>query len=107
MVVNKADTTNSEIIFLRVPAPHAVCHTCVAFDSLKRWQIKQYLWAVNENKWYLSERFGRDVGWCEAEQDFTEHDFYGLAAQWRLEFCAHFCEYGQRCSLKERFKAAA
>ncbi len=85
-----------------------VCNRgCQGFRSLKMWQVAQYRRAVEENKWYLSERCGHEVGWYEAEQDFLQHGYYGLAGPWREYYCQHVCEFGEICALGAMFRNAA
>ena len=81
--------------------------SCKAFRRLQAWQVAQYRKAVEENKWYLSERRGREVSWREAERDFLEHGYFGLAQQWRDEYCRSICEYGKRCQLGAQLVTAA
>lgn len=78
-------------------------NTCRGFVGLKQWQIAQYIAAVNENKWYLSEGVGRDVGWAVAEADFLNNGFYGCADRWRKHHCAHICKYSLICELAKHF----
>ena len=52
--------------------------------------------AIVENKWYLSERAGHDVGFSKAEQDFVDRFFDQFTDQFRLSFCRDCPESG-RC----------
>ncbi|MBN2162662.1 MAG: hypothetical protein JXR25_10345 [Pontiellaceae bacterium] len=81
--------------------------TCSGFRSLQEWQITQYCKAVDENKWYMSERRGSEVSWREAERDFMEHGYFGLARQWREQYCQTICRFGHHCRLGDKFVSAA
>lgn len=76
---------------------------CRAFSLLQAWQIKRYRRAVEENKWYLSEKTGRDVGWEEAELDFLVNGYYGCAPKWRVEYCSSKCNHFTGCTLGQNF----
>ncbi len=76
---------------------------CKAFRNLKNWQIDQYRIAVDENKWYMSERSGRYVDWEEAEEDFLHNGYYGCAPLWRKQYCADRCDHFPDCELGKSF----
>jgi len=76
---------------------------CREFHKLKEWQADQYCRAIDENKWYMAERFDRHVAWEEAEADFLHKGYYGCAAEWRKQFCAHQCPHFTRCDLGQLF----
>ncbi|MCF7818533.1 MAG: hypothetical protein K9M54_11700 [Kiritimatiellales bacterium] len=76
---------------------------CAAFRELTNWQVGQYQQAVRENRWYISQRYGRWVEWKEAEQDFASKDYYGCAQQWRSEYCGNLCPNKENCLLAELF----
>lgn len=77
--------------------------TCQAHTKLNEWQIRQYRRAIDENKWYMSERTGRAVSWEEAEHDFLHNGYYGCAPKWRKEYCAHRCSFFSNCALGHLF----
>lgn len=72
---------------------------CPGFQALKNWQVERYQQAVNENRWYMSQRHGRWVDWKEAEQDFLMQGCYGCAELWRQEYCVEICPYKSSCLL--------
>ena len=51
----------------------------------------------------MSERFGRDVAWEEAEYDFLHNEYYGCAPKWRKEYCSGRCHHFTGCKLGQRF----
>ena len=55
--------------------------------------------ALDENKWYMSERQGRDVGEQTATQDFLQNHFDQFAADVRTRFCEHQCARQKNCPL--------
>lgn len=76
---------------------------CRSYWKLNEWQIRQYRHAIEENKWYMSEREGRAVGWDEAERDFMHNGYYGCAVKWRKEYCARRCGHFTECKLGQLF----
>jgi hypothetical protein len=76
---------------------------CRAFTKLKTWQVRQYRIAVDENKWYMGERLGRDIPWKDAERDFMLNEYYGCAPKWRKEFCTSLCNHFSNCNLGKKF----
>jgi hypothetical protein len=76
---------------------------CLSHQELNEWQVEQYRQAIDENKWYMSERMGRSVSWEEAEYDFLHNGYYGCAPKWRMEFCAHRCSHYPNCKLGQLF----
>lgn len=77
--------------------------SCRAFLKLKNWQVRKYRAAVEENKWYMGERLGREVAWEEAEKDFFFNDYYGCAREWRSEYCGNRCSFIDSCNLGQKF----
>ena len=55
--------------------------------------------AVDEHKWYMSERVGYDVGYLAALQDFMQHHMHRLAAEFRSRFCMELCPARLICGL--------
>jgi len=55
-----------------------------------------------ENKWYLSQRAGHDVGSTAAEWDFINHHVEAFADQFRATFCG-LCSHRGECLVCDRF----
>ena len=55
--------------------------------------------ALDENKWYLSERAGRDVGRTAAGLDFIDHHLDRVVRGFRAEFCHETCTMRTGCPL--------
>jgi hypothetical protein len=55
--------------------------------------------AIDEDKWYLSERAGRDVGFDAAEEDFCQYHLDRFARVFRIEFCRNRCPERDKCEL--------
>jgi hypothetical protein len=81
----------------------SISSDCKAHLNLTEWQVRQYRDAVNENKWYMSERLGRSVDWEEAEDDFLHNGYYGCAPKWRKEYCMSRCHHFTGCKLGQQF----
>jgi hypothetical protein len=43
--------------------------------------------AIDENKWYLSEKAGHDVGFKTAENDFVERFLDSFARNFQHDYC--------------------
>ena len=54
---------------------------------------------IEEDKWYLSEQEGHDVGWQVAEDHFFQTYFCGFAAGFRACYCSLTCPIRKDCSL--------
>ncbi|MCK5805435.1 MAG: hypothetical protein KAI66_21570 [Lentisphaeria bacterium] len=63
----------------------------------KNWVMfiqRQMQWlreAIDENKWYMSERAGHDVGWEAAERDFNIHHLNRVGNEFRIAYCTVEC----------------
>jgi len=53
--------------------------------------------AVDENKWYLSERAQQDVGKELAARDFCDRHVERFARSFRMEFCRDTCPLCHSC----------
>lgn len=76
---------------------------CKAHWKLNEWQVIQYRRAIDENRWYMGERLGRNISWEEAEYDFLYNGYYGCAPKWRKEYCARICPHFSNCTLGQLF----
>ncbi len=72
---------------------------CSGFHDLTRWQVERYRQAVNENRWYMGQKYNRWIDWVEAEQDFLNQGYYGCAEKWRQEYCGEICPFKGDCLL--------
>ncbi len=57
--------------------------------------------AIDEDKWYLSEREGRDVGYDRAVRNFCSQHLDRFAHGFRLRFCREVCPGRTACELAE------
>jgi hypothetical protein len=74
-------------------------HNCPEFSRYMEEFRRRLRHALDENKWYLSERNGHDVGEKIATQDFLEHHFDSFAGELRASFCEHTCARQKNCPL--------
>ncbi len=58
--------------------------------------------AIDENKWYLSERQGHDVGIAAAQQHFIENHFDRVAHDFRLNYCRGACVLRTECPVADQ-----
>ena len=77
--------------------------SCSALRELMNWQAEKYRTAVVENRWHMSQKQNRYITWQEAELDFCEHNTYGCAEDWRVEYCGEQCVERHNCLLAELF----
>ncbi|MBN2452583.1 MAG: hypothetical protein JXR77_19525 [Lentisphaeria bacterium] len=75
------------------------CFSALAFSLAQREHLRR---AIDEDKWYLSEAAGRDVGWQVALEHFSQYHLHRVAAEFRLTFCTHECPSRGNCDLCER-----
>ena len=66
------------------------------FAFLQKCYMEQ---AIDENKWYLSEAAGRDVGPMVAEMDFHHSHLPRVAATFRSLHCTGLCPARAQCEL--------
>jgi hypothetical protein len=79
---------------------------CIGFHELTLWQVEQYRQAVNENRWYMGQKYSRWIGWVEAEQDFLNQGYSGCAEKWRQEYCGVLCPFKRDCLLASQLVKA-
>ncbi len=72
---------------------------CVVYREYMEAQIARLRRAIDENKWYLSERAGRDVGLAAAKADFWERHGERWAREFRLAYCGGECRRREECPL--------
>lgn len=54
--------------------------------------------AIDEDKWYLSERAHRDIGLEVAQKDFLDHYLGNWAKEFRENYCHNKCSERDKCS---------
>jgi len=77
-------------------------HACIHFREYMQEQERRLREAIDENKWYMSERAGYDVGYEAAEYDFAIHHLDRFAHEFRVEFCGARCPARWNCELGRR-----
>ncbi len=60
--------------------------------------------SLDDNKWFLSEKIGHDVGENTAQNDFMKNHLKRVAAQFREFFCGSRCPDSNDCGWREAFK---
>jgi len=73
--------------------------TCPEFGHYLEAFRERFQKAVEENKWYLSEQRGQDVGEQAATRDFLQNHFDRFAEEVRAHFCEHECRRQKNCPL--------
>lgn len=63
--------------------------------------------AIDENKWYLSERAGCDVGHDAAVDDFCGRHLDAFAQLFRVSYCRRECVERESCGLVGRVDSLA
>ena len=78
---------------------------CAFFKDFMREQERRLREAIDENKWYMSERAGYDVGFEAAEYDFYVHHLHRFAHEFRVQYCGSRCPGRWECELAARIGA--
>ena len=78
---------------------NATSMECRNFSTYMRTQRNALRHAIDEDKWYLSERAGYDVGWEAAKQHFYKEFLMGFSQEYRRVFCEVQCHYTNECDL--------
>ena len=73
--------------------------SCVKFKVYMAEQHVGLKKAIDEDKWYLSERAGFDVGFEAAERNFCKHHLDRFAQAFRVDFCHNRCPERHHCEL--------
>ena len=76
---------------------------CKGLKKFNEWTANCFKSAVDEHKWYLSEKEFQDVGLRKAEMDFLRRHVEHCAAGWRVEYCSAICEQREDCELGKKF----
>lgn len=72
---------------------------CVHFRQYMAEQERHLRAAIEEEKWYLSEQAGCDVGFEEAMTSFMQHHIDRFAHDFRVRFCRESCSERGQCPL--------
>jgi hypothetical protein len=72
---------------------------CPEFSRYMAEFRNRFRFALDQNKWYLSERAKRDVGIHAATEDFLNHHFDRFAEEVRARFCQEECGLHAACPL--------
>lgn len=81
-------------------------NTCVRNEDYIAAEREQLRAALDENKWYLSERAGTDVGRRNAEADFIDRHIEVFSNRFRAVFCGR-CSYQDGCPICSKFMLRA
>ena len=74
---------------------------CKNFRGSMEAQMRDLRDAIEEDKWYLSEKEGHDVGISQAEKHFVDSFIERWAANWRRVWCNERCPFRDGCDEKE------
>lgn len=76
-------------------------HHCNNVDVMKK-QAAALKTCIDEQKWFMSEKVGHDVGLEEATNKFFDTYFFGFSAGWRIAFCFN-CPNNKDCSVGSKY----
>jgi hypothetical protein len=79
-----------------------MCNHCINQDVFT-YQASVIQKSIEEDKWYLSERAGHDVGWDVAKDHFFNTYSMGFAAGFRSSFCGLVCPKRFHCSIAAKY----
>lgn len=71
---------------------------CSGFRLSLTKQAEEIIAAFDENKWYLSEKAGEDVGDLTSQIHFLRYHVHDWAENWRKEWCQNRCPYKGNCN---------
>lgn len=72
---------------------------CAHFKDYMTRQEDSLTRAIEEDKWYLSEQAGADVGMDTAVEDFVENHLDRFAHEFRVRYCRKVCGDRATCEL--------
>jgi hypothetical protein len=75
---------------------------CVNTDVITK-QSELLKRCIEEEKWFLSEKAGFDVGFEAAEKSFILKYFKGFAATWRVIYCGLVCPLRHECIIGNKY----
>ena len=78
---------------------------CRHFDLYMAEQEGSLREAIDEDKWYLSEEAGYDVGYEVACENFMRHHLDRFAHEFRVRFCRNRCPSRTSCVLARRIES--
>lgn len=79
---------------------------CEGFAALMEWQAVRMEEAITEDKWFLSEQAGHDVGKKTAGTHFEAKHLTRCATSWRVLYCGTLCEHRETCLLGRKLVSA-
>jgi hypothetical protein len=59
--------------------------------------------SISEDKWFLSEQYGYDVGWDAAQEHFLKTYASGFAAGFKAAYCALVCPHRHDCDQAQKW----
>ena len=92
------EATTVKIISVKKESSFSECKHFDEFMSAQKGIIQK---AIDENKWYLSQKAGYDVGWSKAEEDFIDNYLIKIAKEFRETFCGKICKDRENCNWQE------
>lgn len=76
---------------------------CMYLREMSEKQREDLISAIDVNKWYLSEKASRDVGFETAKEDFVQKYLREWAEKFRKEYCGSVCGYSKNCEVYQDF----
>jgi len=78
---------------------------CDRIDELLAHEREALRNALDEHKWYLSERAHQDVGYSFAQLDFLEKYIQDWGKKFRLNYCNDMCSGRENCEVRKEVAA--
>ena len=75
----------------------SVKNHCGHFHKFMQIQLEALKKAINEDKWYLSEEVGHDIGFQAAKIDFQEKYLDDWAKDFQQNYCNKICSEKDTC----------
>ena len=68
-----------------------------------RLQAIHYQHALEQHKYYMSQKVGHDVGWDVATADFNTNYMMGFAVGFRIAYCGLVCPRRCLCAIGQTY----
>jgi len=70
---------------------------CIYLDKLSEAQRKAMRKAIADDRWYMGEKAGHDVGFEAAKEDFFDNYFDSWVLEFRKNYCEGVCKLNEEC----------
>ena len=72
---------------------------CIKLRELNQWEVEKLKIHIERNRYYLCERYHKDIDFQTAELDFLINHLPRVAKEMRREYCSHLCPLSGHCPI--------